>query len=244
MSDDQLSNFDENRRKLLVAALSAGVFSLAAPQAALAAWWGFSPRKLQTKESIFALDGDVRVNGQKANKDTIIEAGALVETGSDGNIIFVVGSDSFIVRNNSTMQLDGNNFLLDAFRLISGGVLTVFGKRSDTNPLIMSTPVATIGVRGTGVYMESEPDVSYLCTCYGKTEITSNEDPNDSVMLQTIYHDEPKYITKNPRSGSRIIDAPFKNHTDLELKMLETLVGREVPFGLQGDLYGGSRRDY
>ena len=108
----------------------------------------------------------------------------------------------------------------------------------------MSTPIATIGIRGTGVYMESDPDVSYLCTCYGKTQISSNEDPNDSIILETTHHDEPKYITKDARSGSRIIKAPFKHHTDLELKMLETLVGREVPFGLEGNLYGGARRDY
>ncbi len=244
MSDDQLSDFDEKRRLLLVAALTGGVFSLAAPQAALAAWWGFSPRKLEKKESIFALDGDVRVNGIKATKDTQIDAGALIETGKKSNVVFAVGSDSFIVRSNSTMQLEGSNFFLDAMRLVSGKVLTVFGERSNNNTLVMSTPIATIGIRGTGVYMESDPEVSYLCTCYGKTQISSNEDPNDTLLLETTHHDEPKYITKHSRQGSRIIPAPFKNHTDLELKMLETLVGREVPFGLEGNLYGGARRDY
>lgn len=244
MQDDQLSDFDEKRRQLLVTALTAGAFSLASPQAALASWWGFSPRKLEKKESIFALDGDVRVNGIKANKNTQIDAGALVETGSKSSVVFAVGGDSFIVRSNSTMQLEGSNFLLDALKLVSGKVLTVFGERTNSQ-LTMSTPVATIGIRGTGVYMESDPDVSYLCTCYGRTQISSNEDPNDSIELETIHHDEPKYITKESRSGgSRIIAAPFKNHTDLELKMLETLVGREVPFGLEGDLYGGARRDY
>lgn len=243
MSDDQLSDFDEKRRQLLVAALTGGAFSLATPQA-LAAWWGFSPRKLEKKESIFALDGDVRVNGKRATKDTQIDAGALVETGDKSSVIFAVGSDSFIVRSNSQMQLEGSNFFLDTLRLVSGKVLTVFGERSNANALTMSTPIATIGIRGTGVYMESDPDVSYLCTCYGETQISSNEDPNDSINLVTEHHDEPKYITKAARSGSRIIPAPFKNHTDLELKMLETLVGREVPFGLEGDLYGGARRDY
>lgn len=242
-SDDQLSDFDEQRRQLLIAALTSGAFFLGAPTVASAAWWGFKPRKLEKKESIFALEGNVRVNGKKANKDTIIDAGALVETGKDSSVIFAVGSDSFIVRSDSQMQLAGSNFFLDSLRLVSGKVLTVFGKRSNSQ-LTMSTPIATIGIRGTGVYMESEPDASYLCTCYGKTEISSNEDPNDRIILETTHHDEPKYITKKGGKNGRIIPAPFKNHTDLELKMLETLVGREVPFGLQGNLYGGSRRDY
>ena len=36
----------------------------------------------------------------------------------------------------------------------------------------------------------------------------------------------------------------FKNHTDAELKILEAIVGREVPFGLESELYKGERRDY
>ncbi|MBL7004223.1 MAG: hypothetical protein ISR69_09380 [Gammaproteobacteria bacterium] len=241
-TDDQLSDFDEKRRQLLVAALTAGVFSLN-PMLANAGWWGFTPRKLEKKESIFALEGDVKVNGNKATKNTRIDADALVETGSNSNVVFAVGSDSFIVRSNSQMQLEGSNFLLDSLRLVSGKVLSVFGQRS-SRQLTMSTTIATIGIRGTGVYMETNEDVSYLCTCYGKTDISSNEDPSDRISLETTHHDEPKYITKAARKNGRIIPAPFKNHTDLELKMLETLVGREVPFGLQGNLYGGARRDY
>lgn len=243
-SEDDLSEFDEKRRQYLVAALTSGAFSLVAPTALQAAWWGLTPHKLKKQQSIFALEGDVKVNGKQANKKTIIEAGSLVETGNDSNVIFAVGSDSFIVRSNSTMQLEGSNFFLDALRLVSGKVLTVFGKRQNQNALTMSSPVATIGIRGTGVYMESDPDETYLCTCYGTTLISSNEDPNDAIELTTVHHDAPQFITKKPVKGSRISRAPFKNHTDLELKMLETLVGREVPFGLQGDLYGGARRDY
>lgn len=244
MNDDQLSDYDEQRRRLLVAALTSGAFSLATPMAAQAAWWGFAPRKLKKKESIFSLEGNVKVNGFKAHKGTEIDAGALVETGRNSSVVFAVGSDSFIVRSNSTMQLEGSNFFLDSLRLVSGKILTVFGERNNAKALAMSTPVATIGIRGTGVYMESEEDETYLCTCYGTTKISSNEKPDDSIILTTTHHDEPKFITKKEHKGSRIRRAPFKNHTDLELKMLETLVGREVPFGLGGDLYGGARRDY
>ena len=243
MADYDLSEFDEQRRQILVTALTAGAFSLASPMIH-AAWWGLTPRKLAKQESIFSLEGDVTINGVKATNDTRIDADAYIQTGDNSNIIFVVGTDAFIVRSNSSMQLAGSHFFLDALRLISGKVLTVFGKRSQQKPLNLITPVATIGVRGTGVYMESEPDETYLCTCYGTTQISSNEDPNDAVELTTVHHDAPKFITKNPVKGSRISKAPFRNHTDLELKMLETLVGREVPFGLQSDLYGGARRDY
>lgn len=49
--------------------------------------------------------------------------------------------------------------------------------------------------------------------------------------------------TKKVRN-SRIRPAPFKNHTDAELKLLEAIVGREVPFGIESELYKGERREY
>ena len=242
--DEQLSDYDEKRRDFLVQALMAGAFWIGAPELVQAAWWGKPPYKLQNK-SIFSMNGDVRVNGVRATESTIIRANDKIITGDKSNVIFAVGSDSFILRGNSDLQLNGSEFFLNRLRMAAGSILSVFGNRRTSNrPLRMETPTATIGIRGTGVYMEAEPDLSYLCTCYGTTQIASADDLNDSTTVTAQHHDQPKYITKDPKKGSRIRKAPFKNHTDPELKMLEALVGREVPFGVEGGLYQGPRRDY
>jgi len=34
-------------------------------------------------------------------------------------------------------------------------------------PHHLKTPTATVGIRGTGLYVESQPDLTYVCTCYG-----------------------------------------------------------------------------
>jgi len=241
--DEPLNNYDEKRRDFLVQALTAGAFWIGAPSLVQAAWWGKPPYKLQQNKSIFSMNGDVRVNGVKATETTIIRANDKIETGEKSNVIFAVGSDSFILRGNSDLQLSGQEFFLNRLRMVSGRLLSVFGSRN-RQALRMETPTATIGIRGTGVYMESEPDLSYLCTCYGTTQIAAATDLNDTIQVTAKHHDAPKYITKDAKKGSRIRKAPFKNHTDPELKMLEALVGREVPFGVAGGLYRGPRRDY
>ena len=105
------------------------------------------------------------------------------------------------------------------------------------------TPVATIGIRGTGVYSESYPDSSYVCTCYGTTQIVSNADPKASENIISHRHDAPRYIVNNPEGGKLILPAPMKNHTDEELLLIETLVGRTPPFSAaQG--YSAPRRGY
>jgi hypothetical protein len=241
--DDDLDPKDELRREHLVRLLSLGAMTMAPFSALQAAWWGSSPEKLDDNKSIFSLDGQVQVNGQSADLETRIRTGDLVKTSKDSEVVFAVGSDSFILRSNSQMEIEGSNFFVDSLRLLTGSVLSVFGKRINQGLTVKST-TATIGIRGTGIYMEAEPDLTYLCTCYGRVDLSSALNPNDAETIVALHHDAPKYITNKASGGSHIRSAPFKNHTDAELKLLEAIVGREVPFGIESELYKGERRDY
>ncbi len=241
--DDDLPPEDEQRRDYLVQLLTASAFSLA-PLNVVRAFWGSTPDKLPDDKSIFSLEGDVRVNGRSANLDTRIRGGDVVSTREDSEVIFAVGSDSFILRSNSEMQIDGGGFFVEALRMLTGSVLSVFGRRAGNQQLTMNSSTATIGIRGTGVYMESEPGLTYLCTCYGQVGLYSNLDLNDNELITATHHDAPKYVTDRKVRDSYIRPAPFKNHTDAELKILEAIVGREVPFGIESELYQGERREY
>ena len=242
--DDDLSPEDEQRRRHLVQLLSMSAMTMTPLAALQAAWWGSEPEKLPDDKSIFSLDGDVRVNNAKADESTRIRTGDVVKTGRDSEIVFAVGSDSFILRSNSKMQVEGSGFFVNTLRLLTGSVLSVFGNRTSNQQLTMNSSTATIGIRGTGVYMEAEQDLTYLCTCYGQVALSSAVDPNDREIITAEHHDAPKYITKKSNGGSNIRPAPFINHTDAELMLLEAIVGREVPFGLELDQYEGERREY
>lgn len=243
-SDDDLHPDDEKRREYLVKLLTLSALTATPLSVVQAAWWGSTPKKLPDDKSIFSLEGDVRVNGERADLATRIKGGDRVSTLKDSEVVFAVGGDSFIMRSNSEMEIEGGGFFVDALRMLTGSVLSVFGKRSGQQQLTMNSSTATIGIRGTGVYMESEPGLTYLCTCYGQVGLYNSDDLNDSELITATHHDAPKYITDRKVRGTAIRPAPFKNHTDAELKILEAIVGREVPFGIESELYKGERREY
>lgn len=222
---------DARRREVLSRLLATGALAFIPWQLANAGWFSWGPKKLSTDKSIHSLEGEALVNGRPADLQTRIRAGDRIETRDDSEIIFVVGGDSFILRSNSDMEIAGGNFLIQGLSLLSGSLLSVFARRKASEPLTMSGPTATLGIRGTGVYMEAEPDLTYLCTCYGNVTLASSTDPDDSEEITATNHDLPRYITNKPVKGTRIRQAPVINHSDSELKLLEAIVGRQVPKG-------------
>lgn len=226
---------------LKVLAISQGLLPLLSTQAQ-AELLGKIPEDMPTDRSIYRLTGDVTVNGDPATLETFIDANALIKTGNNSEIVFVVGDDAHILRENSELQLSGEGVIESGLKVITGGLLSVFGKRKKKEPISLSTSTATIGIRGTGVYLESESDRSYICTCYGVADIEA-QFSSESETVATQYHDEPRYVY---RAGSETLiqKAPLINHTDAELALVEALVGRVPPFPNFRDNYGGSRRSY
>jgi len=224
----------DSRRRILLQALAGGLLAAVNP-AARAQVLGKVPRELPPGQSIYDHRGPVRINGLNAAPKTLISANDTITTGKNGQIIFVVGKDAFLLRENSTLSLAGSDLLVQTLRLATGALLSVFGKSEHD----LEVPNGTIGIRGTGVYAEAQPEQSYVCTCYGITEIRA-AGTSQRERIESRHHDAPRYITG---SGSdRIRAAPVINHTDEELMLIETLVGRIPPFALYDDTYGRSRR--
>lgn len=218
---------DEARRQFLIQALAMGLFAVTPLARA-----GQVPRQMPAGKSIYSLQGNLSVNGVAANLDTVISPNDMLQTGSNSQAIFVVGHDAFILRTNSELRLSSEGALVGGLRLVAGALLSVFGKSRHQ----IDTPTSTIGIRGTGVYVEAQPDLSYVCTCYGTTEISANNGATESITSK--HHDAPKYVTDK----GEIRSAGFINHTDEELLLVETLVGRTTPFALFDDSYGGPKR--
>lgn len=235
---------EDPRRRLLVKLLAAGGLSSLAMGRALADVLGEKPQKLPPERSIYRLHGQVMVNGVAATITTRINVNDKIETGKNSELVFVHGLSAFILRESSHMSVSQQttaNVVTNALRLVTGKVLAVFGPN---NPQRIATATATIGIRGTGVYAETDPEQTYFCTCYGVTDINANSDPNAKKTVVSKHHDEPVYILANPKDGKPIRKAPFINHTDQELMLIETLVGRTPPFVFPSEDYGGPRKDY
>ncbi len=173
--------------------------------------------------------GEVTVNGNAAPQGTAVRAGDSVVTGPNGEVVFVVGRDAFMIRPDTRVELlrMGNSTVLTGLRILSGRVLSVF---SPGRKRQIQAETATIGIRGTAVYVEVEPDRTYVCTCYGTVEVASRDDPSARETIRTKHHDQPRYVMASG-APQMIMGAQVINHTDAELILLEGLVGRRPPFG-------------
>lgn len=248
---------DDPRRRLLIQALAAGMFSAGMPGAsALAATiFGSRPGKLPVGQSIYRISGQATVNGKEATKQTRVNPGDTVQTAKDSELIFAVNSHAMILRSDSHLVIEttpnkaaqqdaerntASSLLINGLRLLTGKLLTV----SRNTPMRVSTVTATIGVRGTGFYVESGPELTYFCTCYGTSDVSASADPESKTTVTSYHHDRPLYILKNEGRGNNIRNAPFVNHTDQELTLIEALVGRTPPFVFANDEYSAPRRDY
>jgi hypothetical protein len=233
------------RRRFLLRALSAGVLTggVGWDPRALAQLLGRLPAKMPDGRSVFDVKGQVRVNGQAVTRDTVLTADSRLESATGAHLIVAVGDGAFLLRENSIVELSGQRLLVRGLRVVTGALLSVFGRRDAADAVEVQTPVATIGIRGTGFYTEAEAERTYFCTCYGHTVISAAAAAQESEQIFSRHHDAARYILASAQAGRHIVPAPFKDHTDLELMTLEALCGRKVPFVDTGD-YASPRRDY
>ncbi len=218
---------DENqkRRQLLRALAASGALGAAGLS-------GFMSRALAAGDipggtGIARLDGTATVNGQPAKVGTPVKMGDRIETGAAGKAVVVMKGDAFLLHPKTIIEVRGRDNTLTDMLVAGGRVLSVFSKK----PVTIKAAVATIGIRGTGAYLEVEPGGVYFCLCYGEALV---EGPKmEAKTVKTTHHETPLMLSENG-GIMRAELAGFKGHTDDELVMLETLVGREPPFVKSG----------
>jgi hypothetical protein len=212
-----------SRRTWLVRAAAGGV-ALAAGMAQLRD----ALARGAVEPGVARVRGDARINGKPAQRGMEVRPGDVITTGPGAELVVVIGRDAFLVRAQSRIELagDATRLLVASLRIVTGALLSVFEPGREKQ---IRTATATIGIRGTGIYVELEGARTYVCTCYGEAVLAPVDDPGAAETVRTQHHDEPRYI--NPKGMPRMIEtAPVVNHTDAELILLEGLVGRTVPF--------------
>jgi hypothetical protein len=175
------------------------------------------------------LEGSVTVNGRDASVGTPVNLGDKVATARGSQAVIVVGSDAFLMRSQTIIEFGpSSKGTLSDMILSAGKVLSVFSKK----PVAIKAATASIGIRGTGAYLEVYPDSVYFCLCYGEALV---EGPGmaSAREVKTTHHESPLLLREV--GGSMTVEpGPFQNHSDAELIMLEALVGREPPFMKDG----------
>ena len=187
------------------------------------------------EKGVYRVKGEAHVNGSPALVGMDVKAGDLITTGKAAELVFVIGRDAMIVRAGTRVEIAGKagSLLESGLRIVTGAVLSVF---EPGEPKKITTATATIGIRGTGIYVEALPGETYVCTCYGVADLAAVDDPSARETVHTTHHDQPRFIMAHG-APQMIMKAPVVNHTEAELILLESLVGRRPPF--YGMKYGG-----
>lgn len=201
---------------------------------AAAAWTaagGFTAAHAQQNRNVVEMRGDVRRNGQALAAGESIAASDRIETGPDSSVVFTVGKDAFMVRQNTRISLEGDTpTAVKVLRLLTGAVASVWGRGSERQVVM---PTATAGIRGTGVYAEVFPEQdfrSYFCNCYGTVDVTAG---GESVVSRATYH-QAFWAEVAARNGRMLTPAGAINHTDEELEFLAKLVDQRTAWQIAG----------
>ena len=176
------------------------------------------------------LEGSATVNGRPAKVGTPVNLGERIATGRDSQAVIVVGKDAFLMRSQTTIELKGSEGVLKDMLISTGKVLSVFSQK----PVAIKAANASIGIRGTGAYIEVNPDGVYFCLCYGEA-LVDGPGMAGAKLVQTKHHEQP-LVLRDEGGIMRVEPGPFQNHSDAELILLESLCGREPPF-MKGGIY-------
>jgi hypothetical protein len=173
------------------------------------------------------VEGKVSVNGKEAKSGSQVNMGDKLVTGPGSTAVVVLKGDAMLMRADTVIEIRGSSGLMSDMIISAGRVLTVFSKKN----VSVKASTATIGIRGTGAYIEVMPGEVYFCLCYGEALVAG---PNMSEKSVVTRHHEQPLLLKESGGTMRAEPGGFRNHTDEELVMLEKLVGREPPFVKDG----------
>ena len=222
MSPDEFERRSAARRRFILRLAAAGALGAGGLS-------GFISRALAKGDlpaipGVNQLKGTATVNGSPARVGTPVSASDTVTTGPGSMAVIVIKDDAFLLRENTTLVFGESGGVLSRMLIQSGKVLSVFGKK----PMQIKAGIATLGIRGTGAYLEVDPAEIYFCLCYGEAGI-DGPGMDGTKVVKTTHHEQPLMLT-DPGGIMVAKPGPFMNHTDDELILLEALVGRVPPF--------------
>lgn len=177
-------------------------------------------------KGVVKLTGEAWINDRPAEVGKLVLPDDVIRTGPRSELIYVIEQDAYLVRERSEIRHNPpSSTAASALRVVTGAVLAVLG--SGRKDILL--PTATAGIRGTGLYASLAEERPYFCLCYGTVDLVPLADPGAAMTVTTRYHDRPVYIGDG-RTSPLFTEAPVINHTDAELILAESLVGRRPPF--------------
>ena len=174
--------------------------------------------------NIHELSGKVYINKVLAAPDMVIRSGDLVTTSHNGRISFSIDGDAFLLKERTSLRVGTkDSVVINVLRLLTGKLLSVF-KKGRKREIVTST--VTIGIRGTACFLNVKSKSTYYCNCYGKTELRAE---NIKEEFEATHHNA-RQIDFDGMHVTGMAVMKVIDHTDDELRQLESYVGRVPVF--------------
>jgi FecR protein len=178
--------------------------------------------------SIDYLEGDVFINGTRADFGSKVKDGDLINTGINSSCEIIFGQGNiFHLEQETIIEIKWTD---NRISIKKGALGAVFSKLKNVLPkgeiLKLDSPSATAGVRGTSFYIRVEDEKNtYICTCNGSLELSAG---NKSIQTNTQYHKAYRFTTEG--SVSTVLSAGLLYHQDEDMDKLASKIGTTIPW--------------
>tara|TARA_B110000483_G_C18025875_1_gene476787 strand:+ start:151 stop:789 length:639 start_codon:yes stop_codon:yes gene_type:complete len=149
--------------------------------------WGLNP------SLVFANNGDKVLSGELFVNQKLINGNfegnlnnALIETNKLKAIINIE-NDFYLIRPETKLKFVSNRLS----EIVKGSIHAIFSKRK--KELKIKIPSGTIGIRGTSIFVDLEPEkkLTYFCNCHGETNLYGR---NGELIQNTISKEKHKAV--------------------------------------------------
>ena len=175
---------------------------------------------------IQSLEGKVMLNKVPATKGALVKSADEITTLANSKATVLYEDEVYQIRENTTFVLPSGVNKDNTSNLVTGSVLAAFKPGKPRQMKIGG--LATLSIRGTGIYARSDNEGVHYCLCYGHSTLASH---NHSVDLDTAskFHKDLIVLKdgniRTPKFTERKLD-----HTSYENIELEKLLNRPSPF--------------
>ncbi len=217
-----------NRRKFIETTLLVAPFSLLPA----------NQRKIRKIRKKISFRGKVKIDGKviKNRYEIKVHANSKIEIeGKESFVQFKVGQDAFKLSKDTDVKFSGDKHIA-SINVKKGRLLGAFKTGRQRK---ITTVNATMGIRGTAVFVEAVSDKeTKFCTCYGKTTVSDKSNSKSLKELEATHHNSVQILDGKVEKTSlfygleQFIYEP--THSDNELRGLEYMVGRVPAFDKDG----------
>ena len=173
------------------------------------------------------IEGKVLLNKKPTIQGALVKSADEITTLPNSKAVVLYEDEVYQIRENTTFILPSGANKDNTSNLVTGAVLAAFTPGKPRKMKIGS--LATLSIRGTGIYARSDNEGVHYCLCYGRSTLASHDHSVDLDTLSKFHKDLIVLKDGNIRTP-KFTERKF-DHTSQENIQLEKLLNRPSPFG-------------